>query len=552
MIKALVFIVTYFLFLVNLSTASDTKLKIGISSMITPVDTVRYYDDIVKYIGKKLGKKVEMVHRKRYEEMNRLITNKSVDLAFICTAAYIHLMENARIELVAAPVKDEKPFYKSYIIVHKDSNINHFTDLRGKSFVFVDPLSNTGYLYPLYKLSLMKTNPDDFFSKTTFSYSHNKSVELVAKKLADGAAIENLVFEFMRETGSPYASQVKVIEQSVDFASPPIIIRADLPKALRWEVKKVILNMHNDFEGQQILANMKIKKFDEVRESDYESVKSMTQYVEDRAKNFNKRKLKKELSFIIHDTKNPRILFEKYQPLVDYIAKSINMPVQLVIKNHNELRRLIKRNEADMGLAGVLDFIHVGVNGAIKIIAIPRNKNKLSYYKVALITQKAEIKKIGDLRGKTMGFGPAKSDELNFIPRLMLAQIGIHLKELKGYKHYFYEDSIIKALLKNEIDVGVIRDIHKDKLERMGFRTIAVSDDVLYGPFFINANLDKRIQDKIEQAIYNIPEDLLKKLDYDLQGGFIKVDANIYKAMESKYKKIPSSCGVRCHPGPGI
>lgn len=546
------FVFTLFILSEDLSYANDNAIRVGISSMITPVDTVHYYGDIVTYIGKKLGKKVVMVHKKRYEEMNRLIENKKVDISFICTAAYVHLKENAKVELLAAPVKDEKPFYKSLIIVHKDSDIQKFNDLKNKSFVFVDPLSNTGYFYPVYKLYLMKTNPDDFFSKTSFSYSHNKSIELVAKKLADGAAIENLVFEFMRETKSPYISQVKVIEQSIDFASPPIIIRADLPERIKKEIKKIILNMHKDEEGKSILYNMKIKRFDEVKESDYSSVKSMTMFVENMQLNFKGKNKKKMLSFVIPNTKNPRILFEKYQPLADFISKEINMPVQLVIKDHGELRKLLKIGEADFGISGVLDFINVKAIGIIKILAIPRNRNNETSYKVVLITKKIDINKIEDLRGKKIGFGPVKSDELNLIPRLMLAQAGIHLKELKEYKHYYYEDSIIKALLRGEIDVGVIRDIHKEKLERIGFRVIAVSDDMLYGPFFVNTNLDKSIQEKIEKVINNIPGDLVKKLDYDLQGGFLKADENIYKTLEINFKKIPSSCGIRCHPGSKI
>lgn len=538
----------FLLFFLKLSFASENYLRVGISSMITPVDTVRYYDDIVTYLGKKLGKKIVLVHKKKYEVMNRLIENKNVDIAFICTAAYVHLKGNAKIELIAAPVKDEKPFYKSYIIVHKDSDIQTLDDLKNKSFVFVDPLSNTGYLYPIYKLSLKKTNPEEFFSKTSFSYSHNKSIELVAKKLVDGAAVENLVFEFMKDTNSPYISQVKVIEQSIDFASPPIIMRADLPEELKKEIKKIILNMHNDDEGRQILSNMRIKRFDEVKDSDYNSVKNMTMFVENMVMNLRGNRAKKMLSFVIPNTKNPRILFEKYQPLADFISKEINMPVQLVIKDHSELRKLIKGGEADLGIFGVLDFIDVQKTGLIKIIAIPKNKNNQSSYKVALITQKPAITKIEHLRGKRIGFGPVKSDELNLIPRLMLAQAGIHLKELKEYKHYSYEDTIIKALLKNEIDVGVIRDIHKEKLERMGFRTVAISNDVLYGPFFVNKNLDKSIQEKIEKAVNNIPENLIKKLDYDLQGGFAKADASIYLMLENKYKKIPLDCGIRCHP----
>lgn len=224
--------------------------------MITPVDTVKYYDEIVQYIGKRLNRKAQLIHKKKYEEMNKLIENKEIDLAFICTAAYIVLKNNMDIEIIAAPVKVDKPHYKGYIIVHKDSNINSLKELKGKKFAFVDPLSNTGYLYPLYRLLKLKERPDTFFKETTFSYSHNKSIELVAKRLVDGASIENLVYEYMKETDSPYISETKIVEESEYFPSPPIVIRKDLPKKLKLDIKHIILNMKDDEEGKKIRMSL--------------------------------------------------------------------------------------------------------------------------------------------------------------------------------------------------------------------------------------------------------------------------------------------------------
>jgi len=532
--------------------AEEEVLKVGISSMITPVDTVKYYDDIVNYIGKKLGSKVLLVHKKKYEEMNKLVEKGEIDIAFICTAAFVHLKENARVELVAAPVKDDKPFYKSYIIVHRDSGINNFSQLRGKSFVFADPLSNTGYLYPLYKLSKMKERPDTFFSKTMFSYSHNKSIEMVAKKLADGAAVENLVFNYMKETNSPYVSQVKIIEESMDFASPPIIMRSSLPKGLREKVKNIILNMHNDSEGRDILANMKIKKFAEVFDRDYDLVKQMRGVVEKSFQSMRKNAKRNQLVFGVPDIKNPRILYEKYQPLVDYLSSKSGMDIQLVIKDHKELRRSLINGEIDIGIIGFLDFVNVNGNGIIDVLGIPKNKENKSSYKVAFITKSDKIKSLVDLQGKRVGFGPVRSDELNLIPRLMLAQQGIHLAELGKYKHYGYEDTILKALLRDEIDAGVIRDIHREKIERLGFKIIEMSKDVHYGPLVIRKDLDPELKNKLKTLIFNIPLEVLARLDYDLQGGFDKVDISIYNFLEKSYKKIPTGCGIRCHPRTSI
>ena len=58
----------------------------------------------------------------------------------------------------------------------------------------------------------MNSSPEKFFKRHVYSYSHNKSVELVAKKIVDGAAVDSLVYEYMLKKDSPYAKQTKVIK----------------------------------------------------------------------------------------------------------------------------------------------------------------------------------------------------------------------------------------------------------------------------------------------------------------------------------------------------
>jgi phosphonate transport system substrate-binding protein len=57
--------------------------------MITPVDTVKYYQGIIDYIGARIQRPVRMVHRRTYEEMDGLLERGEVKIAFICSAPYV-------------------------------------------------------------------------------------------------------------------------------------------------------------------------------------------------------------------------------------------------------------------------------------------------------------------------------------------------------------------------------------------------------------------------------------------------------------------------------
>ena len=79
-------------------------IKIGIASMITPVEAIRYYQDIADYIGKKLGMSVQIIYRMTYTEMDRLLERDKVQVAFICSAPYVNDHDKFGVELLAAPI----------------------------------------------------------------------------------------------------------------------------------------------------------------------------------------------------------------------------------------------------------------------------------------------------------------------------------------------------------------------------------------------------------------------------------------------------------------
>lgn len=64
------------------SEARQEPIRIGVASMITPVDTVKYYQEIIGYIGDRKRHPVQMVHRRTYEEMDDLLERGDVKIAF--------------------------------------------------------------------------------------------------------------------------------------------------------------------------------------------------------------------------------------------------------------------------------------------------------------------------------------------------------------------------------------------------------------------------------------------------------------------------------------
>ena len=247
--------------------------------MISPKETFRYYEDLFRYIGHRMNVMVEFKQRKTYKDVNLLLETGDVDLAFICSGAYVEEADKSSIEILAVPVTNGKPLYQAYVITHNLSGIERFADFQGRSFAFTDPLSNTGYLYAVKRAKEMNSSVGQFFGKTFFTYAHDYSIQLVAKRTVDGATVDGLIFDYLARFAPERVKNLKIIERSEYYGIPPIVVPKGLSPDLKEKLRDILLSLHNDSEGQQILSKLLIDKFTTGRDADYNSIRSVQKFV---------------------------------------------------------------------------------------------------------------------------------------------------------------------------------------------------------------------------------------------------------------------------------
>jgi len=531
-------------------------LRIGVASMTTPLDSVKYYQDIVDYISKKMGIPAEMVHRRTYDEMDRMLQKGEVDAAFICSAPYVKDKREFGVELLVAPVINGKPLYYSYIIVHKDSNIRNISDLKGKVFAFTDPKSNSGKLYPEYYLLKRGIKPEEFFKRFIYSYSHNKSIELVAKKLVDAAAVESPVYEYMKKKNSPYVSRTRIIHRSPPFGVPPLVISKDVSTFVKEKLREILTGMHNDPEGRRILEAMLIDRFEVVPDSNYDSIREMESFVSQvRGTGDVEEKPDSTVYFGVIPSDNPRIAYEKYQPLMDYLSEHSPYRYELVLKKtYEDTVEALGRGEIEVALLGPLTYLEAHKEfGAICILKGITVDGKPFDHSVIVTSEKSGIKEVSDIKGRSFAFASTKSTSGNLIPRLMLAEHGIHLNELKGYKNFDYHDSVVKWILRGRYDAGAVRKVVADRYLPLGLRIIAVSEPVPTAPVVIGPKTPYIIVEDVKSLLLDLKNTddgraVLEKLDPGFRGGFVEAEDRDYEGIRKMINDVPETCGIGCHP----
>jgi phosphonate transport system substrate-binding protein len=257
------------------SAGEAGALRGAVAAMISPRETFIHYRELLAYVARKSGKTLDFVQRKTYEEINELLGKGEVDLAFICSGPYALAKGRYGFMPLAVPEVQGSTSYRAYLIVNRNSPFHQLQDLKGQTFAFTDPDSNTGKLVPSFWLAELNQRPETFFKQIIYTYSHDNSILAVARGLVDGATVDGLVWEYYQATNPGFTSKTRIIKKSEPYGIPPLVVSRHLPAAERERLQQALLSMHRDPEGKKILAGLLIDRFLPLQEEWYEPIRSM-------------------------------------------------------------------------------------------------------------------------------------------------------------------------------------------------------------------------------------------------------------------------------------
>ena len=270
---------------VSLAGAADpgqqkTPLRIAVAAMISPEETLTVYQELMDHIAAKLGRPVEIKQRRTYQEVNDMLGAGKLDAAILCSGTYVHAKRQYGVELLAVPVINGSPTYRSYIIVPQSSTAASLEELHRKRFAFTDPLSTSGYLYPVYYLVSRGRQPATFFAKTLFTYSHDNSIEAVAEGVVDGAAVDSLIYDYLQTTNPALVARTRIIHRSPLMGAQPVGVPKNLDPETKQALRELFLGLDLDPTGRGILKKLGVDRFIPGDDSLYDSIRKMLQVVE--------------------------------------------------------------------------------------------------------------------------------------------------------------------------------------------------------------------------------------------------------------------------------
>ena len=237
----------------------EPPLRVAMISVLNHARTEGYQSQMVRILGRLLGRPVLLLHRRSYAEINQLLAKGDADVAFLSSGAYMVYGKKEDVRLLAMPERSGVNYYFSYVIVPRTSRIESLAELRGRRFVYVDPMSYSGYLELRAYLRKMGEDPERFFRSSYFTYSHDDSLRAVADGLVDGGVIASLTYDYYQEYAPAMLEQVRIVQVLPGSGMGPVVARRDLREA--DAVQEILLHLDEDAEAKEAMEQLLIDRF---------------------------------------------------------------------------------------------------------------------------------------------------------------------------------------------------------------------------------------------------------------------------------------------------
>ncbi|MBM4349582.1 MAG: phosphate/phosphite/phosphonate ABC transporter substrate-binding protein [Deltaproteobacteria bacterium] len=243
---------------------------------------------------------------------------------------------------------------------------------------------------------------------------------------------------------------------------------------------------------------------------------------------------------------NPRIMYQLYQPFVDYLNESTPYRFEIKLSRvYQETIHRLGRKEITIASCGPVSYVIAREKYPVRPILRTLNKDgKPFYWGMIVVRQDSPIRDLRDLKGKSFAFGQAWSTAGHILPEHYLARANVRLKDLKSYSFLKHHDSVVQAVLKGDVDAGAVKDVIAYKYQGNGLRFIFITDPIPTVPIVVRADGPKEMVESVKAALLKLnpknPAHQKKMVHWDeeFKYGFTEAFDSDYHPIRKIYQMI--------------
>ena len=234
--------------------AQDTALRLAFIPQENPEKLLGDIEAITGWLASEIDVPVEGFVTIDHAAAVEALRNGDADISFMGALPFVL----AEAEIGAVPLLSEvyrdAPSYTGRIFVRRDSGIGALADLRGRDIAFADPISESGYLYPLAEFveARLIDGPgaaEAFFGRVFFAGGYQQAMQAMAEGLVDAAGASQYADLLLTPQQQ---AQVTWIAESPPIPSHVVIARPGLDAEVQDRFTNAMLRL-NEPENREKL-----------------------------------------------------------------------------------------------------------------------------------------------------------------------------------------------------------------------------------------------------------------------------------------------------------
>ena len=239
----------------RLSLAQDnTALTLAFIPQENPDKLLGDIEAIAAWLADRIGVPVEGFVTFDHAAAVEALRNGDADISFMGALPFVLAEAEIGAEPLLAEVYRGAPTYRGRVFVKRDSGIATLADLRGRDIAFADPISESGYLFPLdeFVQAGLIADPGDaetFFGRVFFAGGYQQAMQAMAGGLVDAAAASQYADLLL---APDQQAEVVWIAESEPIPSHVVIARPGLDPALKEKFVAAMLAL-NEPENRDYL-----------------------------------------------------------------------------------------------------------------------------------------------------------------------------------------------------------------------------------------------------------------------------------------------------------
>lgn len=258
-------------------------------------DNFRMFTD---YISDKVGRKIILEPVSDINELRTKLQKRELDFAWAWTAA-----ESMKIweEYPLTPFVSINPIsgensrngFRFLLITRSDNNCKKLAELKGKTLFYLNSEDERYKHLSLLSVEiLLKKHGKDinkFFQLSPYGsggraerssavLEYGRSKDLILRVISDpdvAASVGEEAYLLMVRRNPKVAEMITVIATTEPLITTPYFVWKDADPELIKKIKDVLLNMHRDPQGEEILRSVRIGAWVDVGENSYETLKRL-------------------------------------------------------------------------------------------------------------------------------------------------------------------------------------------------------------------------------------------------------------------------------------